>query len=145
MVNWEVTVGQYFKCIWIKALKHIQKWKKKSFDSLFHDPPSFLHLAVKTVARRCEQVFIWTQIKTHWSNLFGFRINYVLNVLVENRSQHAAGSELYQELDNHWKWTIPTQLPLPLWFIRLQLTNHQWIHKSMVSGDKWQIFLVSNY
>lgn len=29
MVNWEVTVGQYLRCIWIKALKHIQIRKKK--------------------------------------------------------------------------------------------------------------------
>lgn len=37
MVNWEVTVGQYLRCIWIKALKHIQiRKEKKSSNSLSH-------------------------------------------------------------------------------------------------------------
>lgn len=33
--------------------------------------------------------------KKHWSNLPSFSINYALNALVENVSQHAARSELY--------------------------------------------------
>lgn len=146
MLNWEATVGQYLRCIWIKALKHIQIWKKKTPTPPFHR--FFLFFSAVYIWQskpRCLSKAERAQIKTQRPNLPCFSINYVLNVLVENGSQHAARSELYPGLNNHRKWTIPTQPPLSLWFIILQLTYHQWNRKSMASGDKWQIFSVSNY
>lgn len=41
------------------------------------------------------------QIKTTRTNVPSFSVNYELNALVENTSQHAARSELYRGLNNH--------------------------------------------
>lgn len=82
----------------IKAYPNMKKMLRPSLQLYF------FYLPLIFGSQNCSQTVYLKQTEhrlkkknTHWSNLPSFSINYVLNVLVENGSQHAACSELVEQ------------------------------------------------
>lgn len=90
MVNWEVTEGQYLRCIWIKALKHIQIWKQEKKNSL----SPFLFTIYIWQSKLWPAVVFCLSKAAQIESLGLIDINYILNALVENVSQRSTRPKL---------------------------------------------------